>query len=213
MRVAAAQVRQPRQPHPGERRLDPLAMLDAGQAGVGERLGERALDREARIDGVEGVLEDELRLLAKGAQTEPGERAERLALEEDGAGARLDELQEQAPGRRLAAAGLAEEADALALIDRETDAVDGANHRVFAGERFRDAAPRRVVLLNVARLYENCHVAVFQARSRKAGASWLRWQATRWSPSASRTGGLPSIETRAAPARSRSGRALVRPIV
>ena len=57
------------------------------EAGVDQRLGERALDGEARIEGVERVLEDELRLPAEGAQTRPGESAERLALEGDAPGA------------------------------------------------------------------------------------------------------------------------------
>ena len=76
MREEPAKARQPRQPHARRAPSRSASRCSSpGDAGVDERLGERALDREARIDGVEGVLEHELRLPAEGAQPRPGERA------------------------------------------------------------------------------------------------------------------------------------------
>ena len=56
----------------------------------------------------------------------------------DAAGGRRFELEQQPPGRGLAAAGLAEQADAVVLVEREVDAVD----RMHGGPAAR-AAHRR----------------------------------------------------------------------
>ena len=55
----------------------------------------------------------------------PSQLGQVLAVEDDLAGGRLVELQDRAAGRGLAAAGLADETEGLALLDLEGDAVDG----------------------------------------------------------------------------------------
>ena len=71
--------------------------------------------------------------------------ADLLAVEHDAAGGLVEQPHHHHRGGRLAAAGFADEADALAVADREADAVDGAEHllldRRLAAEQF--AAARR----------------------------------------------------------------------
>src|SRR5829696_7498237 len=93
-----------RQADAGERLLDAVVVLRRGDHGVDERLGQRPFDRKARVDGVERVLEHELRPLAEGAQAFALDAGERLAPEVDRAFAWLHELQKQATRGRLAAA-------------------------------------------------------------------------------------------------------------
>ena len=55
-------------------------------------------------------------------------------MEDDLAAGRLVELQDRAAGRGLAAAGLADQAERLALLDLEGDAVDGLDRADLALE-------------------------------------------------------------------------------
>ena len=57
-----------------------------------------------------------------------GMRADILAVEHDHAVGLVDEAHHHGGGRRLAATGFADQADALAAVHREADAVDGAEH-------------------------------------------------------------------------------------
>ena len=95
-----------------------------------DRIGDRARGGEARIEAVGRVLEHHLDALA---QRQPGEllgrdRADVLAVEHDRAVGLVDQPHDHGRGGRLAAAGFADQADALAAVDREADAVDGAEH-------------------------------------------------------------------------------------
>ena len=66
------------------------------------------------------------------AHTDPVSHADGLAVKDDFAGVRLDQVQQQPRRRRLAAAGLADNAERLAFGDVERDAVyrlDGVSHK------------------------------------------------------------------------------------
>ena len=103
--------------------------------------GDRGLDRQARIERRVAVLEHHLDLAAKLSQRQRA-GAERLAVEQHLAGVGPDEVHEQARGGRLAAAGLADDAERLALQHVEIDAVDGAHQR----RRAEHALPDREML-------------------------------------------------------------------
>ena len=73
-----------------------------------------------------------------GLSAAPFSAAMSTAVERDRAGRRVDEAEQQPPDRRLAAAGLADEAERLAAPDREADAVDRLDvGRPSAGGRRR----------------------------------------------------------------------------
>ena len=63
-----------------------------------------------------------------------------VAVERDRARRRLDEPDDRADQRRLAAPGLADEGDDLAAADVEVDAVDGPHGPPPAGERHAQVA-------------------------------------------------------------------------
>ena len=99
-------------------------------AGLGEfvddeRLADDAADRHARVQRCERVLEDYLHVATERAKRVSAEVRDVAALEPDLAGRRLDEAQDAAAGRRLAAAGLADEPKRLSSRDVEADAIDG----------------------------------------------------------------------------------------
>ncbi len=71
------------------------------------------------------------------------------AVEADGSAGRLVEMQQRPADRRLAAAGLAHEAQRLARTDPEADAVHGLQHRGLA-----EAGVNREVFLQVLDLDE-----------------------------------------------------------
>ena len=82
-------------------------------------------DRHARVQGRVGVLEDHLHLAAHAAQVAAAQLGQLCAAEVDAAGGGLVELEDGAAGGGLAAAGLADEAQGLARLDVDVDAVDG----------------------------------------------------------------------------------------
>src|SRR5260221_2388876 len=67
-----------------------------------------------------------------------------LAVQLDRAGGRLDQLEDRFPRGRLAAAGLADEAERLARGDVEADAVDGVD--LADGARQQSLAHREMLL-------------------------------------------------------------------
>src|SRR5262249_54299851 len=84
-----------------------------------DRVGDGARGGEARIEAVGRILEHHLDALA---QRELGERlgrnrADIFAIEHDDAVALVDEAHHHRGGRRLAAAGLSDQADALAAVE------------------------------------------------------------------------------------------------
>ena len=62
-----------------------------------------------------------------GPHLPPFERRDVLAVEDDPARRRLDQLDDRAPERRLPAAGLADDPERLAVANGEVDAVDGSD--------------------------------------------------------------------------------------
>ena len=83
---------------------------------------DRVFDRQPRIERGVAVLEHHLHAAAQFPQRQG--RTDRLAVEQDFPVIRLDQSDDQARGRGLAAAGFADNADHLALVDRERDVVD-----------------------------------------------------------------------------------------
>src|SRR5688500_7044447 len=92
-----------------------------------ERLRQDLADRHARVEGRVRVLEDHLHVAPEPAQLLRRVRGEIGAFEDDLAAGGPLELQDAAPGRGLAAAGLADQAERLAAAQREADAVARAH--------------------------------------------------------------------------------------
>ena len=92
----------------GDGLVDDHRLLDDLRAGL------------ARIERRVRILEDHLHVLALLLRTRPLE-VERLALEEDLAGGRLMQTHDAAAQRRLAAAGLADDAERLAAVHLQVD--------------------------------------------------------------------------------------------
>ena len=80
-----------------------------------------------------------------------------LALELDRAAGRVEQPQQQAAGGRLAAAGLADEAERLAALDVERDAVDGVHGADLLAEDHPGG--EREVLLEIADLVQRLAAA------------------------------------------------------
>ena len=117
-----------------------LALLRRDVGVVLQRLGDDAAGRHARIERRVRVLEHHLHALAVRAHRAGVEMRDVLAVEADRAGGRLDQAQQQRADRRLAAAGLADEAERLARRDREADAVDRLDRRTDRREQPAAAA-------------------------------------------------------------------------
>ena len=123
--------------------IDFLALGDSMDE---QRLADDLADRHARVERSVGVLEDDLHVPSQGSQRAAGHRGDVLALEQDLAGRRFDQLHDESAGRGLAAAGFAHEPQDLALGDRKTDAVDGLH---LSGDPGQDALTDREVLLQI----------------------------------------------------------------
>ena len=99
--------------------------------------------RHARIERRVRVLEDDLHLAARTGASPRAPSAVIRAVDSDRARRRLDQPQDRLAGGRLAAAGLADEAERLACRDREADAVDRVD---LSGQAPEHALPHREVL-------------------------------------------------------------------
>ena len=106
-------------------------------------LADAVADRRARVERRVRVLEDDLHPPPVGLQRGALERGDVRAVEDDRAGRRVDEPQQQPADGRLAAARLADEAERLAAPDLEAHAVDGLD---LADRPLQDAARDREVL-------------------------------------------------------------------
>src|SRR5690606_4476033 len=91
--------------------------------------------------------------------------ADLLAVEADGAARRPDQVEQQAAGRGLAAAGLPHQPEGLAPVDVQADPGDGGDVADRPGEH---AAPDREVLDQVLGLQERAG-AVARRRRRRLG--------------------------------------------
>jgi hypothetical protein len=92
-----------------------------------ERLGDDLAHGHPRVQRGVRILEDDLDLAPDRPHLTPLEARDVAAVEEDRAGRRLEQLDDRAPERRLAAARLADDAERLALADGKVDPVDCAD--------------------------------------------------------------------------------------
>ena len=117
-----------------------------------QALADEVAHLHARVERADGVLEDDLHVPAHRLQLGAAETPHVDAVELDLAGGRLEQPQQRAAERRLAAAGLADEADRLAAEDVEVDAV----HRLeLADGPLQDPLAHGEVLLHPARLQQD----------------------------------------------------------
>jgi hypothetical protein len=108
----------------------------------GKRFGNDFADAHARVQRGVGILEDHLRLPARGAQFRSAEREQVAPFELDFATVRLGEPEEHARESSLAAAAFADDSEGLAARDIETHAIHGREARAlgFLGEDTSAAA-------------------------------------------------------------------------
>src|SRR5579864_4608165 len=102
---------------------EPVRMLGR-QADRAQQLADDVAHRHARIQRRIRILENDLELAANRPHLLAREPRDVAPVEDDLAGCRLDELDDRARQRRLAAARLAYEPERLTRLDREVDAVD-----------------------------------------------------------------------------------------
>ena len=94
-----------------------------------DRLPDDVADVHARIERREGILEDDLHLAAQPAHVGWPEIHDGSAFIADIARRRLDQSQERAAERGLAAPGFAHDGECLAALHRNRDAVDRSHDR------------------------------------------------------------------------------------
>jgi hypothetical protein len=92
-----------------------------------ERLADDVPHRHPRVQRGVRVLEDDLDVPPHRAHLSALERRDVLAVEDDTARRRLDELDDRATKRRLTAAGLPDDSECLALTYGEIDTIDSSN--------------------------------------------------------------------------------------
>src|SRR5690606_27682755 len=161
-------------------------------------------DRADGVAGVEravGVLEDHLNLGPDRLEPAPGVGGDVASPIEDLAGGRLQQARGPPPGRGLAAARLADEADGLAGPDREVDPV----HRVYGADPTLDqrSAPDGEVLDQSPQLQQRLVHVRSPIWSARMSVFWrrVRWQASPW-PAPGEISGR-SVRQTAGPATSR----------
>ena len=144
--------------HPVEKLLDLGAeLLAVGDAVELERIADDLADALPGIERGVGVLKDHLHVAPQRPQGPLGELGELDALELDRPGSWLEELKDRAGERRLAASGLADEAERLALGDGERDPV----HRLHCADLAIDdhAGLDREVLRDVLHFEERARAS------------------------------------------------------
>ena len=118
------------EPHPVHQLLNLAAELRPGCQPVQlQRIPDDLPDALAGVERRVGVLEDHLDLAPHWAKILAGEPDHLLAAVLDGAGGRLEQLDDRPAERRLAAAGLADQPEGLALVQGDADVVDGLDAR------------------------------------------------------------------------------------
>src|SRR3989442_8652387 len=112
----------------GQHLRHPLAPLGRPQGAVAaQRLLHDAADAEPRVQRGGRVLEDHLEIAALAAQRLVAERGEVHVAEAHAAGGGFDEAEDESGDGGLAAGGFPDEAEGLARLDAEGDAVHGAD--------------------------------------------------------------------------------------
>ena len=117
------------------------SFVGAGDVEADERLGDDVGDRHPRVERAERVLEDDLHVAAEPAQLVRPAGRDRPAAERHRAPRRPIESEQDAGERRLAGAGLADDAERVPGADVEADAGEG----VALGPRPEHAGARQAV--------------------------------------------------------------------
>src|SRR3954447_2911461 len=145
-----------------------------------QRVAHRLADGHRRVQGGVRVLKDDLHPPPVLAQVAFAQLRHVASLEDDAAARRLDEAEQRAAQRRLAAARLAHEAEHLSLAQVEGDIVDGADGAGLAADQTVGEAPAdRVVGLEVAHRDQRRAVGLrahFRPMHRRRGAMGGAWQ-------------------------------------
>ena len=131
----------------------PPDLVAAADAVDLERVGDDLAHAPARIERRVRVLEDHLQLAPVRPQLAVRERRDVVAAEAQRAARRLEQPDEEPAERRLAAAGLADDAERLAAAHLERHAVDGVDDLGRAA--LERARPHREVLDEVDRLEQD----------------------------------------------------------
>src|SRR6266550_4962383 len=144
-------------------------------------------DGHTRIERRYGILKDDLHLPPQRAQLGRAHRFQVSPLESDLARRRLDETEDRATSRRLAAAGFADYAECLTARDIERHVV----HRLHRANLSRqNALPDREVLAEIPYRYQRLrpfHAAATPAWTTRGGCglfrrsgSMARWHRETW---------------------------------
>ncbi len=138
-----------------------------------ERLGHEVVDGLTRVEGLVGILEDELDAPSVVLQCTDAPIARHVGPGEGDLAAGLRcELDDDAPDGRLARARLAHEPEDLALLDREVDPIHRSHDtRRTAGERIHDPAPDRKVDLETLEADQLRHAGTAGGGVRRAATS------------------------------------------
>ena len=125
------------QPDGAQELLDPAPTLVAAvQAVDAQRLGDDLAHRHPRVQRRVRILEDDLDVSPDGPHLPALEAGDVLALEHDLAGGRLEQLDDGPSEGRLAATRLSDDAERLAGLHRQVDAV----HRLHLPDRVLEEA-------------------------------------------------------------------------
>jgi hypothetical protein len=127
------------EPHGLEQLADPAPAVLAVKAVDLQRLGEDLVDRDPRVQRRVGVLEDDLDVAAQRPQVPVGELREVVPLEQHLTGRRRVQAEQRPPGRRLAAARLADQAERLVRVEVEAHPADGVDDADLAAHQPRAA--------------------------------------------------------------------------
>jgi hypothetical protein len=149
-----------------EHRIRARSRFAAGMSADARAEGDRVSKRQARVERGIAVLEHHLHRALHLADRNAARAAHLLAVENQGTGIGLDQADQQPRRRRLAAAGLADDAQRFALADLEADRIDGLHDYAPAGlaavegevfrESFRDQhrLPRPADVARIADRYD-----------------------------------------------------------
>jgi hypothetical protein len=169
--VGVAPAVEPRvETHAAEERAGPLARLRTRRAVHEQAEGHGILDGQARVQRGVRILEHELHVPAQPLHARGRRRPHVLAVEPHHTGVRLDQPQEKPRERRLAASGLAHDAERLARRHVERDAVHRPHPRQRALEH---AAPQGEMLAQALHLEERPRHPRISMASRRPSESRL----------------------------------------
>src|SRR5262249_33994315 len=181
-----------------QRRYALALLLGPADAVDDQRLAHDLTCRHPRGERRVGVLVDHLQALAIGRNGLGIEAGDVHAVDADGARGRLEQLQERASHRRLAASRFADKAKCLARIDVERDAVHGMYLARDAREQALDDREALLEVLNLQQ-WRLCKRAVgptvclFLRRQHALQPPWSRsdacQQAPQWPGQCSVSGG------------------------